>query len=95
MLTSKIDVDEARIAGGCLLSLKDGAVLHALKQASKNVPFPRQDLPRPRRTTSGMRRPPAILWTSSAFTGRDLRKTLARRGPGIMTRTPCGDAPDG
>ena len=39
------------------------------------------DLPRPRRATSGMRRPPAILWTSSAFTGRDLRKTLARRGP--------------
>ena len=39
MLTSKIDVDEARIAGGCLLRLKEGAVLHALKQASQNIPF--------------------------------------------------------
>ena len=39
MLTSKIDVDEARIAGGCLLRLKEGAVLHALKQASQNITF--------------------------------------------------------
>ena len=41
VLTSKIDVDGARIAGGCLLRLKEGAVLHALKQASPNVPVPR------------------------------------------------------
>ena len=39
MLTSKIDVGEARIAGGCLLCLEEGAVLYALKQASQDVTF--------------------------------------------------------